>query len=412
MNLRIIPGVVVTFVASIAASLAQETFEEAPSFRAVDLLPAPLLESPRYRIDDTVTTDGLLAVFQLRTDFGDFECRGMEMLHMRLHELRALEQIADLNKTDAFLNAAKNAAVAPVKSVVKIVSDPVASVKEVPKGVGRLFGRVVKGVGQVGKEIGKKVETIGEETPDGPKPPPKREDFFGYNEARNKWARYFLVDPYTSNEVLAAELSKLARLTFGTEAAVGFGIGAVAAPLNMIGTVDELVLTQSPAAVREVNSQALARLGVRGERAEGLLGNPWFTPTLQTRFVRAFASLANVRDAGVAVTLSRDVQSEDEARFLCRGLELLGRCHAQLKPLAQFHAYGRIPAASAQDGSLVVAAPVDVIAWTARVAEFAAQHEQPDVRPVLCTSGRLTRRANDELKARGWEMHTRFLDAR
>jgi hypothetical protein len=53
---------------------------------------------------------------------------------------------------------------------------------------------------------------------------------------------------------------------------------------------------------------------------------------------------------------------------------------------------------------------VDIIAWTEIVAGFVAQQNRPDVKPVLCTTGRLTRRASDELTARGWKVHTRFLE--
>ncbi|MEO6754488.1 MAG: hypothetical protein ABIP85_22155, partial [Chthoniobacteraceae bacterium] len=41
----------------------------------------------------------------------------------RLHELGAIEQIEQVRKSDAFLDAAKAAALQPVQSVVKIVSD-------------------------------------------------------------------------------------------------------------------------------------------------------------------------------------------------------------------------------------------------------------------------------------------------
>lgn len=381
--------------------------ENAPTFKASDFLPEYVINNADYTISQVVPTSGLMGVFTLHTEFGDFECRGVEMLQIRLDELQALKQIEQLSRAKVFTDAAKGAVLAPVKVAVKIVSDPVGNVAEIPAGVERLFGRVIKGAGKVGKSIAKKAKELDEDQPSEKRPeePSARQDPFGYNTTRNAWAQHFGVDPYTSNKVLAEKLSVLARITFGTDTLAGMGVGEVARIANRVTTVDKLVLTKTPSEVSEINAGTLAKMGVRKDAADALLENRWFTPTLQTRFVKALASMKGVKGPSSIVRLAGGIQSEEEARFLCRGVELLAYHHKKVGRLTAFHPMGRIPAAYAQNESLIVSGPVDVIAWTKTVAEYAPQWARKDVHPVLCTSGLITRQAREGFAACDWTVH-------
>ena len=354
-------------IIAISPLRGESAFEAPPELPGSDVVPDGVLRQSDCRVVEPVPTDGFLAEFQLETAFGNFNVRGVEMLHTRIHELHALEEIAELSRTQLFTDAAISAVKKPVGAAVRIVKDPVGSVKSVPQGVGRLFGSVVKGVGDVGKTVSKKGGEIirGESGDDeAENGPAVRQDPFGYNKARNQWAAKFNVDPYTSNEELSRKLSDLAKMSFSTSTIAGLGLSQIAAPLSLIGTVDTLVLTKSPAEVREVNSGRLAKLGVPRSAREALLANRWFTPTLPTRFVNALAALRSAENLASPVLLAGHLRSEDEVRFLCRGLELLGKYQKEVGPLRELRVFGRLPGAVAADGTLVVSAPVDVIAWT------------------------------------------------
>lgn len=402
---RPLSGSLVLLALTVSPLRGQVAYEAPPTFPASALAPAGMLKGDDFTIAEPVHTDGLLALFHLQTAFGEFDCRGVEMLTMRIHELHALEEIAAMSRTELFTNAAKAGLMKPVDSAIKIVRDPVGSVKSVPAGVGRLFGSITKGAEAVGRTVSKKSGEIasGERDPDAGKPD-ARQDPFGFNKARNQWAAKFNVDPYTSNEELARKLSDLAKMSFSTQTIATLGVGQIAAPLAMVGTVDTLVLTKSPAEVREINAGRLAKLGVTQRTRGELLGNRWFTPTLQTRFVKALQALGAAKNLSNVVALTGNVRSEDEARFLCRGVELLGRYQAQIAPFGELRAFGRIPGGVTADGTLVISAPVEVIAWTELVASFAGRLTGKDLKPVICTPALITKPAAAQLAALGWQV--------
>lgn len=66
------------------AGPAESSYEAPPVLRAGDLAPADLLQGPRHLVDEQVPTDGLLARFTIRSDFGVFEAAGPGMLRVRV----------------------------------------------------------------------------------------------------------------------------------------------------------------------------------------------------------------------------------------------------------------------------------------------------------------------------------------
>jgi len=298
----------------------------------------------------------------------------------------------------------------PVKAAGKIVMHPVQSVIDTPGGVARFFGKVASGAGDAGKGVAHLVKHDDSKA-DHPKPPPSREDPIGYNKARNEWARKLGVDPYTSNRVLAVKLNHLGMISFGTDkvtgAGLGFasgGLGPIAEWLSYLPDLDEHVLTAPPAEVSVINSGKLASLGVSKPAMQPFLENPWMTPTLQSRFVKGLMRLKAATNAAALIELAAYVESEEQARFLCRSLEMLGHYHESVAPLRELRVYFGVPAAVAADGALVVASGVDLLAWTKLTADFAAGRDSAAGPSVLLVTGPLTPRAREGFAARGWRV--------
>ena len=400
----------ITAFAPIAAPFAEAAYETPPTVHAADLLPAKILSGPRYTVEASVPTDGFMGIFRIHSDFGDFECVGREMFYTRIDEIRALEELEQVSKTKAFIDAAKGAVEEPVKAAVKIVKHPGDSIIETPGGVARFFGKVVSGAGDAGKGVAHLVKP--DESKAGhPKPPPSREDPIGYNKARSEWARKLGVDPYTTNRVLAVKLNHLGMISFGTDkvtgAGLGFatgGLGPIAEYLSWLPDLDEHVLTAPPADVSVINEGKLASLGVSKPAMKPLLENPWISPTLQSRFVKGLMRLKGATNAEALVGLAAFVESEEQARFVCRGLEMLGHYHEKVAPLRELRVYFGVPAAVAADGALVVATDVDLLAWTKLTAEFAEGRDSATGRSVLLAAGPLTQRAREGFAARGWRV--------
>jgi len=387
--------------------LAAVTDESAPTVHSSALLPKEVLNGEGYTIDPEVPTYGFMGIFRLHTAYGDYKCVGREMLFVRLSELRALVALEKVSRNKAFLDAAKEAAEEPVKSAVKIARNPVGNVARAPVGVAKLFRDVFGGALDAGKGL---TNLAKPHRDDSPKPPPSREDPLGYNQARNEWAVRLGVDPYTTNRELALKLNHLAMISFGTNkvagAGVGFGMGAmgpIASWLSWLPDIDEHLLTAPPSDVREANSKRLSKLGVAKRDMEPLLNNPWFTPTLEIRFVSDLARLEGVRNLASATQLAGVAGSEEQARFLCGSLELLDQYQKTVGPLRDLRTYQGIPSAISDQGALIVATPVDLLSWTKTTDHFASQRD-PNKSAILYVNGPVTQRAQEGLAARGWRV--------
>ena len=88
--------ILIALLAVPASADGQTPYETPPVLRAVDLVPEALLEGPHHRLDEQVPTDGFLATFQVRSAFGDFEVRSLELLATRIHELGAIAELKEI----------------------------------------------------------------------------------------------------------------------------------------------------------------------------------------------------------------------------------------------------------------------------------------------------------------------------
>jgi hypothetical protein len=193
---------------------AQSPLEAPPVLQASELAPPYLLQGPTFTVDDQVPIQAMLGQFTIRSNVGIFEAHGRELLRIRVGELRALAQIEQMSKSEEFLKAAGNAVARPVESAAHMLLNPVETVKGMPGGVERFFGRVELGVqmisgasppGQSGMERAEDVtKRVGGITADA----------FGYESERRALAKSLGVDPYTTNLVLAKQLSDMAWVAF------------------------------------------------------------------------------------------------------------------------------------------------------------------------------------------------------
>ena len=115
-------------------------------------------------------------------------------------------------------------------------------------------------------------------------------------------------------------------------------------------------------------------------------------------------------NADAYVRLAAAVQSDDAAKFNRYRAELLARKSASLGNLKEFYAVREFALNRDAKGTLVAAFPFDGLAWTETVErsvgaisqELATRGETRP--PVFATTGKLTPRAEAELKKRGWKL--------
>lgn len=387
------------------ANVPPATYERLEVLPAEKLIPATLRSGLGFVVENPVNTDGYFGLYLLRTEHGVFECHGKEMLTIRIDELRAIREIDSINKNDAFLKAAGNAVAKPIEATAKMVRDPKGTIEKVPHGVAALFQRAGKGLAKAGQVVVTGAENLqrrldGEEIV--PSPPINWRDWApGFSANRNKWAAQLRVDPYTSNPVLKERLDQITAVTFSTDFFTSVGIGMVAAPLGMVGSVDKYVLTEQPEQIRERAIKILGGLGFQPEIVRTFLDQPAFTPTLQIRFARALESLAGATNLESALGLVAAVESETQARFLCACLEALAAKRSAPDAYKSLVAIAPLPAAIRADDSLLVAAPLDVLPWTPATEAFVKRAEVYPKRVILLPS-QTTTSARLHLASMGW----------
>ena len=91
-------------------------------------------------------------------------------------------------------------------------------------------------------------------------------------------------------------------------------------------------------------------------------------------------------------------------------VNMLARYHEAVAPIAQVSAPGPILGRTA-NGTLVLAAPIDYVAWLERVAIAAKRPDFQAPEKVFFVSGRLTPLAQKELTKRGWKLFESFTTA-
>jgi len=404
---------VIVAVIAVGASLTRAAdYEPDPVQSASKLLAPPLLAGPRFKVQDAAPTDGYMPRFTIQSDFGEYVVSGNEMVAVRVQEIAALDKLQEISKTDAFAGAMAASAKKTGKAVVNAASNPKETVQGVPKGVGRF----VKGVGKKTKKAGgAAADAVTEdEDDDVPSQPQSTEQkageaaksVTGANKAKRGIAKQFKIDPYSNNAALQKKLDELAMAM----SAGGLAMSVVnPIPLaSTVASVNNLVWDVPAPDLRDMNDKKLAALGVSPATRKALMANSFFTPTQQTGFVTALATLTGVTGADKAVELAaRKARSEDDARFFRRSAEILAQYQKQAGPIASLEARNSLFVAQSKSGAFVVPAAVDYLTWTEAVDRFSAEPVPGAKTREVWLSGQVSPKAGAELKARGWVVKER-----
>ncbi len=373
--------------------------EAPPVLRARDLAPAEVLAGPNFNVDDVVPTDGFYGIFTVRGAYGSVQACGVAMLRVRAAETQALAKLEETTRREAIVGGAKDSAQETRHAAGQTVRDPAGAVERAPESVGRLFSRVG---GKVEKRVEKRTGTE-----EGSASSEQRE---GIAKTRRSLAQQLGVDPYTDNALLSAKLDQVARWERAGALALSIGTAGASIWAGIATKTLTLVCAKTPEEVRAVNEKRLASLApdASPEEVRVFLRNRAFTPTTQTLFVDQLESLPVLRGRDSLVKLAGVMENYDQARFLIAATGLLAAYHERVAPLLSVESRGRLAVALTSAGSVILAAPVDCLAWSDRLVEFGRRSDlHASQREILITGG-VTPRSQQELTARGWILRERF----
>ena len=382
----------------------QTAFESAGRVEAKMFLPQELLKGQLHTIDQQAENDGLLNTYFLYSGNNAFEVTTGIALRIRIRELYAIDKLRGMSKTEEFTKAMAKAAKQKAESVAGIVKDPIGTIKRVPQGASRFFGRIGEGLkGGKSEGEGNTLQSI-----------------TGVEKAKAALAAKLGVSPYSTNQELQEQLTNAARAMAGggfvvnmATAAVGGTAGSVISVLNVNQTLQQTLVNSTPDDLRILNRKKLFALGVTRENADEFLMHPWYSPWHETIITDALATI------GVDPTqfLGKACQAltEQDANYFQSLAQVLARYHKTKTPLSSIRLEsGRVCAMDSQ-GILVIPLSCDYAIWSepaaARVELFSQlPQSRSEIKGLaLWVDGKVSERAAQELKNRKIDLATDVL---
>lgn len=374
--------------AGLAVAAAQGRYEPPATVRAAEVVPPALLQSPHYKVDEQVTTDGLLTKTVLHSALGDFAAEGPGMVAVRATEIQALDVLAKTENSEIFQKAMAASLKRTGQSLKTAVAQPVETLKGVPEGVGRFFERMSRDVKTGAQKVGdtRTQAATGQGGPDTSEAVKEGaatagQAVIGYDDARRRLAKHLGVDPYTTNPVLSEKLDGAAWAVwggeFGPDTVIGFVPGGVAIKFTR-DWVSDLVWDMTPGDLRVRMEKQLTGLGVAQEPIDRFLRQKGFTHTIRLALVDSLVALGPGPGRPDVIAWALTANSETQARYMAGSVAILARHHQTAEPITRIRVAGTVLGETAE-GAVVVPAAVDFCR--------ASTHRQ-DSRSTCCPGGR------------------------
>ena len=392
----------------IAGPSYSQDFQKVPiMLKASDTLPQQWLKGPNYTIKEKITNDGVVSTYELDTSYGPVKVESTVLLLKRIHELRAIHKMEQLQGTDVFANAAKGAATGPLTTAKGLVEDPAGTASAVGSGIGKFFGRVSDSMQS-----------------DDPYQASATQSALGQASSKRAFAYEFGVDPYSPYPPLQKMLDSIAWTaasgSLTVKAAFSAIPGGVGAVVSLTGTADSLrslVRDKTPAELQAINAQRLSEMGVSGSLQKVFLNNFSYDPSEKTLLVGELANMKGVKGRDKFITAACIAQSEPIAVFMRVMAQIMGLYAGRIKSVQNFVEADNLPLLQKKDGTVVAVLPLDHLAWTQRFAnkEKAVSEAIKKIPRAkgkeFVIVGSMDPAARKALQTRGWKVEERFAEA-
>ncbi len=377
-------------------------FETPGRVEAKLFLPEDLLQGRLYTIGEQAENDGFLNTYFVYSGDHAFAVTTGIALRTRIRELYAIDKLRGMSRTDEFTKAMARAGKEKLDSVVGLVRDPIGTIKRVPSGASRFFGR-----------IGESVKGGGSENEGS-----ALENLTGVEKAKVALAAKLGVSPYSTNQELQEDLGNTARAMAGGGFVVGAATAVVGGPavtvLNVNENLQQTLVTSTASDLRMLNRKKLIALGVTREHADRFLMHPWYSPWQETVLTDALTTIG----ANPTAFLERAVEAltEQDAEYFQRLAQVLAHYHKKTA-LRSIQVENGIVSALDANGILVIPLSCDYAIWSANaaarindLAQFAQSHS--DIKGLaLWVDGKVSDRATQELLGHKFALATDVLES-
>lgn len=372
------------------------TFDTPGSVPVSEILPTALVQSGFCTIAPETECDGLHATYRITLDSGAEEITGTQFLANRIRERRAIAALRAMNKSAEFGNALLQTGGEKIQSVGNAVKDPVGTVKNLPQGASKFFGRVGTSIKNMGEGKVGATEAV--------------EAAAGVHRKKAELALKLGVSPFTTDRELQSELDAAARAMAAGASLVNFsgllvggGVGTALSVVNMNDTFQRALVESSPAELAAKNHNILKSLGASSQNIDAFLANPFFTPWQKSSITALLAKIG--RNPDPLLAQASQAASLEDAVYFVQMARLFEKHHTVRAPITEFRAMDGIPCGLDRDGTLVVSVGSDLVLWTplveSRANEFLEMKKSSsDIRSILFTTdGTISPRALEALTA-------------
>jgi len=386
-------------------SPAPQTFETPGRVPTKMFIAADLMSGPLDSVGDFAENDGMNNTYFLYSGNDASTVTTGIALRTRIREIYAIDKLREMSKTDEFTKAMANAGRQKVEGVVGIVTNPLGTMQNIPRGASRFFGRIGEGL------KGGRTEGEGNAV----------QSMIGVSKAKVALAVKLGVSPYTYNQELQTQLTNNARaialgglVVSAATAAVGGPAGDVLMGLNVNQTLQQTLVNSTPDDLRILNRKKLFALGVTRENADAILMHPWYSPWTETIMIDALSTTGV--DPTAFLANACNALTEEDAIYFERLAQVLARYHTKKAELRSLRTESKVVCALDANGTLVFPLSCDFAIWTeraaGRVGEIAALMQGEDNIKGLAVwvDGKASDRATQELKNRKIELVTSVLD--
>lgn len=399
-------------------------YEAPPVLRAVDRLPADLLQGPHHSVDPEVRTDGFMTYFTIQSDYGVYKAASLEEAERRIAEIYAIAALDEMSRAAVVGKGVVEGVKRPFLAVKSVVTRPSETANRVGESLGRWVERGKLSLRKVGKkarqtaedarqsyderrqerrsrglaeqevwdraiaegrdpdaalsEYRRRRETESSSTLGADSDVQRNEKriqevqstlekavyrYLGYDKARRRLAHELGVDPYSTNLELQERLDAMAWALWVGQ----FGTGYAMPSNELLGYVEDvnsLVWTSHPKDLEVQNRKELKAMGVDAEVIDALFDHPYYTTSDRTRMVADLVALDGVPNRDHFFRLAVAADSRLLGAFYRRSARMLALSHDR-RPLERIVApTEKIAVAINRRGELLLLLAVDHTAWT------------------------------------------------
>jgi hypothetical protein len=392
-------------LAAVVPVFAQQPYESPAVLSASKILPPELLSGPNHRVQERVTSDGYLNIYQIDSKFGTFTVVSTALLRKRIGEINAMVVMEKVQGSKEYVDSIKEGGLDAMTSALSLMTKPVQTLSSAAQGLGAAFTRI--GEGLFGSTRSQSEES-------------RVKDLIGFASTKREYAYQFNVDVYSENQKLQDMLNRISWAGYAGSltwsAAMSAVPGGAGVAMTVIGTnkvLNQVFQNTPPVELRKMNSDKLNAMGVHPEIADAFINNSMFSPREQTLLVHALGEMNGVADRGAVVRLALASQNSPEALYRQRQAQMYAGFHKSVTPLERFIPLGQFAVSRTVDGALVANLPLDYLVWTEPMAKlFTGANQLVSTlsgikEKQIWLTGTLSPRARKEIESRGWKINDR-----